>query len=536
MKRFGVMLDMSRNAVMKPYEVKRLAFVLHSLGYNMIQLYTEETYEVEGEPYFGYLRGRYTEEELCDIVEYCDSIGVEVIPCIQTLAHLNRMFKWMHVYGHINDTADILLCDDERTYELIERMFISLKRTFKSEYVHIGMDEAHMLGLGKYLDKHGYQNRFEILCRHLSRVVEIAAKHGFKPIMWSDMFFRLGNSGRYSSKNPIITDEVIAITPREVGLVYWDYYSTDKTLYDAMIAAHKKFPNELWFAGGTWTWAGLSSGNKKSLDTMLPAMLAAKEAGVENIFMTMWGDNGKECSFYSVLPALYAIRRAYDGELDTEKLRAEFAVITGESFDAMMDLDKVNFVGGNTDGAKCIAKTMLYNDPFLGFFDSGVKEGGAAEYSAHAELLAAHAKESASYGYVFEAAAALCRTLAVKYDLGARTRAAYKTGDRAALADLASDYAEAAARAEEFYEKFYVLWHKENKPHGFEVQDQRIGGLIMRLKACRRRLLAYLDGSEASLPELDEVILDWFGGGESFAEGAYPARNNWSYIVSPSVV
>ena len=61
---FGVMLDCSRNAVMKPEQVKKFATVLKSFGYNMFQLYTEDTYEVENEPYFGYMRGRYTAEEL----------------------------------------------------------------------------------------------------------------------------------------------------------------------------------------------------------------------------------------------------------------------------------------------------------------------------------------------------------------------------------------------------------------------------------------------------------------------------------------
>ena len=61
---FGAMLDMSRNAVMKPEEVKKYARLLKSLGYNMIQLYTEDTYEVSDEPYFGYLRGKYSKEEL----------------------------------------------------------------------------------------------------------------------------------------------------------------------------------------------------------------------------------------------------------------------------------------------------------------------------------------------------------------------------------------------------------------------------------------------------------------------------------------
>ena len=43
-KRFGVMLDMSRNAVMRPDELKKYMKTLADLGYNMVQLYTEDTY------------------------------------------------------------------------------------------------------------------------------------------------------------------------------------------------------------------------------------------------------------------------------------------------------------------------------------------------------------------------------------------------------------------------------------------------------------------------------------------------------------
>ena len=84
---FGVMIDMSRNAVMSLESLKRFLKLLKKMGYNCVMLYTEDTYEVEGEPYFGYMRGRYTHEELKEIDDYCYSIGVEVIPCIQTLAH-----------------------------------------------------------------------------------------------------------------------------------------------------------------------------------------------------------------------------------------------------------------------------------------------------------------------------------------------------------------------------------------------------------------------------------------------------------------
>ena len=62
-KRFCVMLDCSRNAVMKPEKVKEFILTVKKFGYNSIMLYLEDTYEVCGEPLFGYLRGRYTKEE-----------------------------------------------------------------------------------------------------------------------------------------------------------------------------------------------------------------------------------------------------------------------------------------------------------------------------------------------------------------------------------------------------------------------------------------------------------------------------------------
>ena len=533
MKRFGVMLDMSRNAVMKPEQVKKFATVLRSLGYNMLQLYTEDTYEVENEPYFGYMRGRYTTQELSDIVAYCNTIGVEVIPCIQTLAHLNQIFRWGD-YGNINDFGDILLAEAPRTYELIENMFKTLRKSFTSEYVHIGMDEAHMLGLGKYLDKHGVKNRFEILRDHLEKVIEIAEKYNFKPIMWSDMFFRLANGGEYYPPDPMLTKEVKAVIPKSVGLVYWDYYHNEKEYYAKMLNAHLQADNEVWFAGGAWTWTGFAGGNGKTLDTMVPAMSALRETDVENIFMTMWGDNGKECSFYSVLPSLFAIRKVYDGETDMTKIKSEFEAITGESYDGLSELDLPNYVGGNKTCTGNVCKHMLYSDPFNGFLDTTVKDGVAAEYAAHAERLTELGKNS-GFTYLFDSAAALCEVMSVKYDLGVRTRNAYKNNDKSTLLNLADDYAKTVELLEKFYEKFQTLWFIENKPHGFDVQDIRFGGLMQRLKACRNRLIAYATEKISSIPELEEELLDFYGDGKEFRKDT-PCYNGWIVNVSGNVI
>lgn len=58
------MLDCSRGAVYSVPALKKYIDVLARMGYGSLQLYTEDTYTVEGEPYFGYLRGRYSEEEI----------------------------------------------------------------------------------------------------------------------------------------------------------------------------------------------------------------------------------------------------------------------------------------------------------------------------------------------------------------------------------------------------------------------------------------------------------------------------------------
>ena len=527
-KYFGVMLDMSRNAVMKPQQVKEFALLIRKMGYNMLQLYTEDTYEVDNEEYFGYMRGRYTQEELKDIVAYCESIGVEVIPCIQTLAHLEHIFRWKP-YAEINDLGAALFVGEERTYELIENMFKTLRKCFSSQYAHIGMDEAHLLGLGKYYEKHGMQNRFEILQKHLSRVMEIAEKYNFKPIMWSDMWFRLGNKGEYYPENPTLPEDVISLIPQDLGLVYWDYYHTDKEYMVKMMRAHMKAGNDTWFAGGAWTWTGFASGNKFTMETMLPAMEAAADCGIKNIFITLWGDNGKECSYYSVLPSLFAIKKAYDGVKDEALIKKEFNEIVGMDYDAMTALDIPNYVGGNQDCKKNISKCMLYNDLFMGALDSTVKAGITDEYKAHAKRLRDCAV--GKYAYLFESAAALCDLLSVKYDLGKRTREAYKSKNGDTMSSLIEDYKRAEGYLDGFYEAFRTLWFKENKAQGFEVHDIRLGGLKQRLAHCRKRLTDYAEGKIESIPELDEEVLDYYGNGKEYLDEA-AANYLWSRTAS----
>ena len=90
----GVMLDCTRNAVMTVEALKEYMLLLKKMGYNHVQLYTEDTYEVDGEELFGYNRGRYSQKELKELDDFAYSIGIELVPCIQTLAHLTATLRW----------------------------------------------------------------------------------------------------------------------------------------------------------------------------------------------------------------------------------------------------------------------------------------------------------------------------------------------------------------------------------------------------------------------------------------------------------
>ena len=509
---FGVMIDCSRNAVPSVAGLKTFLEIIAKMGYNCAMLYTEDTYEVEGEPLFGYKRGRYTAAELREIDEYAAGIGIEVIPCIQTLAHLNAIFNWK-AYEKIKDIDDILALDLERTYEFIENMLASVSKNLKSRKLHIGMDEAHNIGLGKYLDRNGFGNRYELLLTHLTRVCEMAKKYGYEVLMWEDMFFRLMLKGDYRTDKIVdFPEEITSKIPDNCSMVYWDYYGNTRDQYDAMITSSKKLSRDVWFAGGAWIWGGFMPQNSYSAYRNKLAVPACIEGGVKNAIFTMWGDDGGECPYYSALAMLMQAAAIAEG-LSESEMKARFKEITGAEFDAFRELELPNFIYGEntTIGTANYSKNRLYDDPFLGIVSTNAKENEAPVlYAEYARRLHARAEENPDFAFLFDTAEALCECLEVKFDLAERTRALYAAGDKDALRALAeNDYTAFLARLERFYAAFRKQWYTVNKTYGFEIQDIRLGGLMQRVKSCRERLLEYASGEIAEIAELAESVLPY---------------------------
>lgn len=530
--RFGVMIDCSRNAVMSVPTLKRFFGILAKMGYDCAMLYTEDTYEIDGEPLFGYKRGRYTQAELREIDEYASGLGIELIPCIQTLGHMNAAFRWNRYKG-MRDCCNILLAGDERVYELIDKMFSSLSKCVKSRKIHIGMDEAYLAGLGKYLEIHGYRNRFEVLCEHLQRVCDIAKKYGYETLMWEDMFFRCLPSGYNAGTkaSPVVEFPawVREAIPENATMVYWDYYGDCAEKYANMIESSKNLSDKVWFAGGVWIWHGLTSHNRLSIRRNALALPECKKGGVKNVLMTLWGDNGGECSMFYALPGLMHAAAVAEG-MDEAGMKAKFREITGEDYDDMLALDLPNYIYGEDIDIGCAnySKNRLYNDPLIGLLDANNENPVDSEiFAKYAARLDAIADKETEFSYLYRTQAALCRALEVKFDLGNVTRERYLALDREGVRRIAEEsYPLFLTRLDAFYRIFRDKWNRDNKPYGFEIQDIRIGGLVRRFENCRERLLEWCDGKAESIPELDEPVINADRGDVAY----------WNDMASPAVM
>ncbi len=528
-----LMSDCSRNAVFSVKGAKRMIRYLALMGFTSFMLYTEDTYEIPEYPDFGYMRGRFSQSELKEIDDYADSFGIEMIPCMQTLAHMPAALRW-NTYKEINDVADIMLVGDEKTYNLIEAMIRSWRTCYRTKRIHIGMDEAHLLGAGKYLDRNGYRERTAIILEHLDRVVKICEKYDFAPMIWSDMFFRIAFHTYYVSEGEISRD-VIDMVPENLSLVYWDYYSKDEKVFRHMVHCHKQFKNPMIFAGGAWKWSGMTPINHFSLHVNDMHLRVSKEERVPMVIATAWGDNGAEASNFSIMATLqqYAEYCYANGE-NREWVKARFEETFHLPFDTFLLLDSPSIL---SDTKMCsregiMSKYLLYNDPLGGWVDVSVKKEYAEDYARITKAL--EAVPSNQFDTMFKSAEALSRLLEQKATLSLDIREAYNAKDKDALKKIAAERIPLTLNLLDAYiEAARAEWLYDNKYFGFDVVEIRLGGLKERLRTAKRTIEEYLNGTIDTIEFLDVEFVEV---STAPKEKPYRIHNSWSSIASCSLL
>lgn len=541
----GIMLDCSRNGVMTVAMVEEFIDLCAACGLNQIYLYMEDVYEIPEDPYFGAYRGRYSYEELKHLDGYGRSVGVELIPCIQTLAHLRTYLKWPQARA-LRDTSDILLAGGAETEAFVRAMIRNASKPFSTNKIHVGMDEAEMLGLGQYLRDHGYQERYGIMAEHLKMVLQICEEEHLQAMMWSDMFFRLMSptGGYYDIPKEaefIQADQF----PKDLELVYWDYYHHQEEAYEKNINLHLKITKDIRFAGGGWTWNGIAPNYQKAERTLQEGMMACRKKGIGKTMCTFWFDNGTETPVRTaVYSLLYYAQLCYHEKVDREELDEWLQMLTGygSSLYCLLDaFDSPDGVMPENEAADNPSKFLLYQDVFVGIFDGQIRGRDLGSYyGVLEEKLHAMKKEQIhtdcryrSMTEVREYYELLARLLKEKAMLGVELRDAYLCGEEGK--ETLSTFLERIERcicvADQLKELREQIWMRECKPFGYEVLDIRFGAIGVRLTSVKKRLQKYLSGEIERIEELEERPVLY---NKSRAESAYPlcAAGFWDEIVS----
>lgn len=501
----GAMLDMSRNAVMRVDVVKTMLRKMALMGLNMCMLYTEDTYEIEGHPYFGHLRGAYTKAELKEIDAYAYTLGIEMIPCIQVLGHLATHLKWP-VAAPYRDTENVLLVGAEETYQLIADMLKTVKECFRTRRVHVGMDETVGVGLGAYLKKNGFRNQQDVYFEHLTKVIEVVRAHGLAPMMWSDFFFRLVGEHLpgYSDYDLRVqfTDEVIKKVPRGIQQVFWDYYHANENFYYENIEKHQAvFGMDSLFAGGVWLWSGHGPLFSRSLSYTIPALDACRKKGVREVIATVWHNGSEGSLILSLLGLAWYADYDYRGGYDPAGVKACFEnSCVGVSYDDLLKCEQVEYAGG---GHLPMTRALLYSDPLLGPTDrhfegmdlSGYYRGVSAQLDA--------ADKMDIFAPAYDTIRQLSALLEHRADFSLRLKAAYDGKNTKALAALAEECDLIGERLEALRQSHKASWMLYNKALGWEVHDIRYGGLLARFKTVKERILAYLAEEISCIEELE---------------------------------
>lgn len=520
-------LDLSRNGVLHVAIVKKMLVYAAVMGYTHLYLYLEDTFTVPGEPYHGYLRGRYSETDLREIDDFAARLQIEVVPAIQTLAHLDQLLQWAP-YESVREDQHTLLVGEPVTYKLISQWLRTLSAIFRSRRIHLGLDEATGVGHGQYLQHHAYQDQRVLISEHITKVVALCRDLGLRPEIWSDFIYHALDLDQLPGYYPVaarLDKTAAAALPKDIAYGYWDYGERDEANYRRRLQKHRLFGDHIHFAGAVHTYGNLVPNYGKSWQALAPALAACQAEKVEQVMCTTWGDDGQEAAHWLALPVLQLFaERCYHQDVDLALAAERFnTCVQSGIFMKLWNLDLLNQVPGVEAGNYWMAnpsKYLLWQDPLLGAFDEDVYQyqqttGVSLDHYYHQQetLQMVYPQYSGIWQQIINFYRQLTSVLALKSDLGLRLRQAYMVDDRAELTTLHSTVLPKLQQAvQQLAKQHELIWRATYRANGWEVLESRYATLSSRLVTTQDLLAAYLHGERSSLDILASPRLPFIAG------------------------
>lgn len=159
----------------------------------------------------------YSLDDIKQIRETARNFGIEIVPLLQCLGHLEYILKNedFRELREIPERVDSACPLNSRTFEIFTHCAQEILAQFPDiKFFHIGADEVRALGecpqCRTYVKKHG---RFSTYKQYVKRTTEFLIDKKIQPMIWDDIIYRYYPNVRF--------DEL----SKKVIIVNWDYWA-----------------------------------------------------------------------------------------------------------------------------------------------------------------------------------------------------------------------------------------------------------------------------------------------------------------------
>lgn len=353
----GLMLDVSRRKVPTLATLKTLAEELSHYKINVLQLYTEHTFQFPRHPKIGAGCGSLSSEDILELDAFCRERHVELMPNLNSFGH-QRSLLMLPEYQHLAET-DILWTLSpafEETYTLLDELFGDMLPSFSSTTFNVGCDETYDLGKGRTKEMAEEIGVGRVYLNHILRVREMATRHGCRIQVWGDILLR----------HP----ELIGEVPDDVTLLDWTYAPADEYPTARVFAEAKR---KFWVCPGVGSWNSIFPRLYGANVNIRNFVRDGVAAGAEGMLNTDWGDYGHYQHFgLSWYGYLFGAAQGWTGGTTSDKeFDATFGpLFLGESHEIFMTA--LHYLASTNDlpGVHAINRShtvlALFDEPLTG--------------------------------------------------------------------------------------------------------------------------------------------------------------------------
>jgi hypothetical protein len=272
----GIMLDISRGKVPRRESLEELIDTCVALKLNVLMLYTEHTFRFKKHPRIGRDDSPLAARTLRALDAYAAERFVDLIPCLQSLGHMEHILK-LPAYRAMAETESgwTLAPAHPRSLPFLEDLYDEYLPLFRSRWFNANCDEPWDLGRGLSRKRSEALGPGGLYLEHVHRIQRLAARHGKRMMIWADVVH--AHPKRISE-----------IDPNLILLDWW--YEADFDFDRAKILARNKL--DFLVCPGTSSWNSLFPRVANSLANISGWAEAGRRHGALGLLNTDWGDHG----------------------------------------------------------------------------------------------------------------------------------------------------------------------------------------------------------------------------------------------------